>query len=104
VGWVCVYRGTGLVDAWLARDWLEASGVPVQVRGDLTALRGQIPVAESWPTLWVARDREEDAKRALGRMTGPRLVRDAWTCSSCGEQGDPDLDGCWRCDAPRPGT
>ena len=41
--WVCVFRGTGLVDAWLARDWLEASGVPVQVRGDLKRDAGANP-------------------------------------------------------------
>ncbi|MCB9687846.1 MAG: DUF2007 domain-containing protein [Alphaproteobacteria bacterium] len=102
MGWVCVFRGTGLVDAYLARDWLEASGLTVQVRGDLTTIRGEIPIAESWPTVWVSKREEAAANEALRLMRGPRLVRGPWTCPACGEEGDPDLDACWQCDTPRP--
>jgi hypothetical protein len=100
--WIRVYRGTGPADAFLVRDWLERSGVSARVHGDLTALRGEIPIAESWPAVWVADTDEPAARTAIALMTGPRLVREAWTCAACGSDGEPDFDSCWNCDADRP--
>lgn len=100
--WIRVYRGNGPTDAFLVRDWLGRCGIPSQVHGDLTSIRGEIPIHESWPSVWVETHREAEAKQAIGQMTGPRLVRDPWICPACGADGEPDFDVCWNCDGPRP--
>ena len=68
MGWICVFRGTGPVDAYLVRDLLEASGLAVQVRGDLSTIRGEIPIADAWPSVWVAPGDEAAARGAIRRL------------------------------------
>jgi hypothetical protein len=100
--WICVYRATGPADGFLVRDWLVRCGLTPQVRGDLSAIRGEIPIQDSWPAVWVAAADEERARQALRQLNGPRLVREPWLCPACGADGEPDFDSCWNCDADRP--
>jgi hypothetical protein len=102
LSWICVYRATGPTDGFLVRDWLQRCGLHPQLRGDLSGLRGEIPIRESWPSVWVAPGEEPAARAALRQLEGPRLVRTAWTCPRCGAEGEPDFDACWNCDAERP--
>jgi hypothetical protein len=100
--WVCVYRATGPADGFLVRDWLVRSGLEPQLRGDLSTIRGEIPIGESWPSIWVGPQHRERAASLIQELNGPRLVREAWTCPACGAEGEPDFDSCWNCDADRP--
>lgn len=100
--WSCVYRATGPTDGFLVRDWLVRSGVTAQVRGDLSGLRGEIPIRDAWPSVWVPPDQADAAKVALRHLDGPRLVRSPWVCPACGAEGEADFDACWNCDAERP--
>jgi hypothetical protein len=101
--WVRVYRGTGPTDAYLVRDWLGRNQVPAQVRGEgLMSLRGDIPIWEAWPAVWVPTHLEAEARELVSQFDGPTLVHPAWRCGRCGEENAPNFASCWSCGADRP--
>jgi hypothetical protein len=102
MAWVCVYRASGATDGFLVGHWLDRNGIPNRVRDGLVGLRGEIPVDQTWPSVWVPREHAEAAAKQIASMNGPRLVREAWTCPRCGADGEPDFDTCWQCDGERP--
>lgn len=100
---VRVYRADNAADAHMMRDYLERSGVPVELRGvALSSLAGVIPVRDSQPTLWV---RSEDAARARAlveqHLNAPVEDGPPWTCRGCGETVDAHFLRCWNCERPR---
>jgi hypothetical protein len=95
---VCVFRGTGPADAWLTRDQLAAEGIASQVRDHLSSGRGELPIPESWPTVWVSEQDAERAREVLHRDATLRLVRAPWTCR-CGERNEGSFEWCWDCGA-----
>ncbi len=99
---ICVYRGTGPTDATLVAHWLERNGLAPQVRGDRTGLRGEIPIPDAWPTVWVRAADRAQAERAIREFNGPTLVHPRWACGRCGEDNEPNFGSCWSCDADRP--
>ena len=102
-GLVRIYRATGPTDAYLLRDWLERNGVRAQVRGEsLMSLRGEVPIGEAWPTLWVAEANVERAEQLMRQFEGPTLVHPPWQCA-CGEENAPNFASCWDCGRDRPG-
>ena len=83
------------------RNVLEAHGIKAVVRNELLAsAMGELPPAECQTELWVpaaeASRAEATLREALSEKAGP-----AWTCSACGEQGEPQFTQCWRCGAYR---
>jgi hypothetical protein len=94
---VCIFRGTGPADAWLVRDRLSAEGIPCQVRDHLSAGRGELPIPDSWPTVWVAPSYAEEARAFLHREETLRLVVTPWTCRTCGEVNEGRFEWCWKC-------
>ena len=95
---VKVYQGTGPTDAYLARDWLERNDVPCWVRGEsLLSLRGELPIGEAWPTVWVKAVDEARARTLLAQFEGPTLVHPDWQCAHCGEPNGPNFMSCWSC-------
>lgn len=101
-GLVRVYQATGPTDAFLVKHWLERNGLVVHVQGDLLSARGEIPIGESWPTLWVPRADVARAEELVERFFGPTLVHPIWRCAVCGEDNEPNFASCWSCDADRP--
>jgi len=101
--WVRVYRGTGPTDAYLVRDWLGRNGVSAEVRGEnLMSLRGDIPIMEAWPTVWVAPAQKSQARELIEEFNGPTLVHPAWNCPKCGEENAPNFGSCWSCGTDSP--
>lgn len=99
---VCVYKGTSPTDATLVAHWLERNGVKAHVRGDLLGIRGEIPIAEAWPTVWVRQVDRDRASEAIRVFEGPTLIHPRWACRRCGEDNEPNFGSCWSCDADRP--
>jgi hypothetical protein len=98
---VCVYRAAGPMDAYLMHHWLERNGVASFVRGDLSSIRGEIPIPEAWPTVWVHEDMVERTKELVGQFDRPTLVHPKWECDQCGETNEPNFGSCWSCSADR---
>lgn len=101
--WIRIYRGEGPTDPYLLRDWLERNGVPAEVRGDtLMTLRGDIPISEAWPTVWVAPQHVDRSKALISEFFGPALVHPAWKCPACNEENAPTFGSCWSCGQDSP--
>ena len=98
---ICVYRGSGPADAWLVKDWLVAHGVRAEVRDHLGGARGELPIPDCWPTVWVRATDKSAAVSALESRDGPQLVRAAWVCSRCAEPNEPAFEWCWSCQTDR---
>jgi hypothetical protein len=95
---VCVYNGAGPTDAFLVRDHLVAHGLPVEVRGQhLGGLVGAIPVADTFPSLWVV-DRHAQRARDLIAEWDADLAPGGrpWMCA-CGAEVDAHFGECWSC-------
>lgn len=99
---VCVYKARDATDAALVKHWLERNGVQALVRGDLLGLRGEIPIGDAWPSVWVPDDQKDAADVAIREFEGPRLVHPRWACARCGEDNEPNFGSCWSCGADRP--
>jgi hypothetical protein len=100
--WSCVFRASGPAEAWLVRDWLEQNELRVLVRGDLQCARGEVPILDSWPTVWVPEDERRRAEEALEVYRSPRLVHPRWRCAGCGEDNEANFGSCWQCGADGP--
>lgn len=99
---VCVYRAKDAVDAALARDALEAAGVPVEARGlALGGLAGAIPIGEAAPSLWVLPHNAGRARAVLGGGAGGGGAGADWACA-CGETIEGHFGSCWRCGRAAP--
>lgn len=97
-----IYRATGPTDGYLLKHWLERNGLTVHVQGDLVSARGEIPIGESWPTLWVPANDAPRARELVDAFFGPTLVHPVWKCQGCGEMNEPNFGSCWNCDGDRP--
>ena len=101
--WVQVFRGSGPTDAYLLRDWLERNGVRATVRGEsLMSLRGDVPIMEARPTVWVPPADRDRAEALITEFHGPSLVHPAWQCPKCGEENAPTFGSCWSCGTDSP--
>ena len=61
-----VFTARTLQEAHLVRGFLEENGIPAVVQGEhLGWLQGGVPLAETYPTVWVERDEDEARARAL---------------------------------------
>lgn len=101
--WVRAYQGSGPTDAYLVRDWLQRNGVSAEVRGEsLMTLRGDIPITEAWPTVWVPPDLHARARELVTEFHGPTLVHPDWKCPRCGEENAPTFGSCWSCGTDSP--
>ena len=92
-----IYQGTGPTDAYLVRDWLERNGIRAVVKGEsLMSIRGQVPIWQGWPSIWVVEAERERAEVALREFHGPVLVHPDWMCR-CGETNAATFGSCWSC-------
>lgn len=89
-----------------ARNVLEEADIPCFIKNEFSGnLAGEVPFTETWPELWVHRDRDEqEAKALLQPLRDSRLAQTAddaslpaWECSQCGELNEGQFALCWSC-------
>lgn len=97
---VAVYRANLPTDAWLCQHWLRRNGIAAEVRADLMGARGELPIAESAPSVWVPEADRELALVLIAQFEEP-ATSPAWPCGACGEENPGNFDGCWSCGAAR---
>jgi hypothetical protein len=79
---------------------LEAAGIEVLLRNEYAGGgRGELPVFETWPELWIEKERDYARARAIIEAMHSTSRPPEWACSQCGESNDPSFEFCWRCGA-----
>ena len=97
-----IYAAASMADAQMCKDYLEAIGIPVIMKGEfLSGAAGELP-ANTYPTLWVVDDRDVELARKKVRMyesSNPvdQIHQSPWHCSRCGESIDAQFTQCWQC-------
>ena len=99
---ICVYRATLPTDAHMMLHWLRRNGIAAEVRGDLLTARGELPVQESSPTVWVPESDSEQAQSLVTEFEKPVGDGKMWTCLKCSEANEPNFGSCWSCNADHP--
>ena len=94
-------------EAYLLKGVLESNGIPSEIRGEaLFGARGEIPLTEASPEVWVLNDDQvgEALEVLRNRSTETRDVDEgqSWRCSNCGETIEPQFTACWQCNADKP--
>lgn len=83
-----------------ARGLLEAQGIDVTLRNEyVSGVTGEVPVFDTWPELWVVRDRDYERARNILDAAFSETLEAPWQCRGCGEQNAASFDFCWRCGA-----
>lgn len=97
-----------VTEAHLVKGLLESHGLSAAVRGeDLWGTRGEVPFADTWPTVWVLDDAcEGEARRlvaeyASGKQLPPGTPGPGWQCSACGQDLETQFTACWNCGTER---
>lgn len=92
-------------EAQMVVDFLSGEGVAAEVRGEmLFGARGELPISEASPTVWVVDEEQEAHATQLLEAYFKQAEEQAnatWTCS-CGETHEGQFTSCWNCGAPRP--
>ena len=100
-----IYTHENLALVTNAQALLEAAGIDSEVRNQFAVGgRGELPVFETWPELWVLHDRHiASAQRIIESLQHPQPDR-PWDCEGCGENNADSFEFCWRCGAERTST
>ncbi len=95
-----LYTASGLPEAYLLRDFLDAEGIATVVFNEHSVgAVGELPCNEALPELWVREEAEYHRARALV-LGFERAVDDTAPprpCRNCGEESPPTFDICWHC-------
>jgi hypothetical protein len=83
------------------QHWLRRNGIPAEVLGDLMVARGDLPIQESSPTVWVPEAFAADARVLVEEFEVPTGDGKRWACAACGEDNEPNFGTCWNCSVDR---
>ena len=80
------------------RNLLATYGIEAQLRNaNLTGALGELPMLETWPSLWVDDVGYEAASRLVDRELHAPPQGEPWHCDACGERIEGQFTECWRC-------
>ena len=97
-----VYTAASAADAQMCKDYLQAIGIPVIIKGEyLSGAAGELP-ANTYPTIWTVDDRDYELALKKVRMyesNNPedQIFQSAWVCPQCSESIDAQFTQCWQC-------
>jgi len=96
-------RVDNLLIATLWQKQLALAGYRCEIRNQfLAGAVGELPADQVGPELWVVRDTEFNAARALLSELQHPTSMPAWWCRACGEQSEGQFGQCWKCQSTRP--
>ena len=96
-----VYRNFDYVLVAQTKTWLEAEGIPTELRNyNISSLAGEVPQQAASAELWV--DDSVDLERVRTLLADLRAASSTpappdWTCPACGEQVPGSISECWKC-------
>lgn len=97
-----VYTHENLFLVGNAKALLENAGIRVEIKNEFTGGgRGELPVFETWPELWV--ETAADYQRARTLLDAMQSTEQGapWTCPQCDETNGPAFEVCWKCGTGR---
>lgn len=100
-----VYSSDNLVMAGHVKSLLEADKINCFLKNQyLAGGKGDLPLNECWPEVWVANDEEHDKamKIVASVIADEQQIKPSWLCE-CGETIEGQFFTCWRCGTDRPG-
>ena len=84
-----------------ARNILQDAGIEVVMRNQYAAgALGETAPQETWPEVWVARDRDYERACAILDASMSAPGEQDWVCRACGERNGAAFELCWNCAAP----
>ena len=94
-----LYCAHSLPDAHLIRNLLEEAGIRAHVFNEnAQGGVGQLPVADAFPQVWVANERDhERARQILDAFEHMPAVASTLRCSECAEDSPTTFQVCWNC-------
>ena len=100
-----IYSSKDVTEIDLLNSLLEENGIPCLVKNQFVGiLRGDVPFTDTWPEVWVERDEDADAARALIENAQKNLESPGpkWTCPNCEEVLESQFESCWKCGTGKP--
>jgi putative signal transducing protein len=98
-----VHVAQTLADAYIVRDVLESNGFACTIKGEhLVGIRGEVPIADSLPSVWVPESQAERAIRVVTDAQGGLSEAGDWICPNCEEEIEGQFTDCWQCGTARP--
>lgn len=102
ISWTRVFNGRQATQGQFVADWLKRNGVDAQIRGEMkTGIMGGIPVADSFPDVWVRGADKPRAEQLIAEWD-ETVEGDAWTCPWCNEENGSAFAACWSCEKAGP--
>jgi hypothetical protein len=96
-------RADNLLIATLWQKQLALAGFRCEIRNRfLSGAVGELPADQVGPELWLLRDAEFAAARALLRELQEPSNMPLWNCRGCGEESEGQFGECWNCQTTRP--
>ncbi len=86
---------------------LHEAGIPCMIRNEhLSMARGEIPITESYPELWILNDDDyAKANEMLETLRNFKIeIHDPWACPHCNETIEGQFTSCWKCGQERQAT
>ncbi|MDQ2937868.1 MAG: DUF2007 domain-containing protein [Acidobacteriota bacterium] len=83
---------------------LREAEIPCMIRNEhLSMAKGEIPITECYPELWVLDDDDYSRAKELLEMcrNSKSEVHDAWACPRCNETIEGQFTSCWKCGQER---
>ena len=97
-----VFIASGISEARLVQQMLEAAGVSVQLFNDhAVGGLGELPATETWPEVWVEREHQLAYARSLVRDY-EYASDETVDCKGCTESNPVTFEICWNCRQPQP--
>ena len=96
-----VYTAGNVPEAQIVSDLLEAHRIHHIIKNrDLQSTLGELPVPETFPTIWVNEGEFIQAKKLIDELNEKKVKGSVWICQ-CGESLEPQFSSCWKCGRER---
>lgn len=93
-----IYLAANPVEAQIVRDYLDAQGIPISIRGAYAwGALGDLPQAEAYPRLYLEREQDRPHALALIREYERSSGLESRACPRCGESSPGSFAVCWNC-------
>lgn len=84
-----------------AQALLRSENIDAEIKNEYAGGgRGELPVFETWPELWVVNEQDAQRARAILEQRLQQAPATEWQCEECGEINASSFETCWRCQQP----